>query len=250
MAGKPGEKVGKYAPVSGVSGRIGKHGASMPFPAESEHSGPQFVEADAIGAAARVATTKLHPKVKTSPVRLTLAATRWLFCLMLGSMASGCGLGTSLGSEEGREVGEVLDGRSSPAPAELDFSCIPNSLRDRVSSTGEIVCADGKPTVAASKYGVISRAHVEANGRPWPLSVELGVVGCDPGGRRWFQDPSGKKYGANSLARPPEYADIKSIWIVDVEKNERLTREDGVAPKTPFRVSIGPIVEAAGKFCT
>jgi len=100
------------------------------------------------------------------------------------------------------------------------------------------------------ELGYISKSIVETSGKRWPLSVDAGVVGCDePGGKRWFEDGNGKRYGANGMARPPAYADIKEIWLVDVEKNERLAREDGVPPPTPYRVVISPITSAAGRFC-
>lgn len=48
-------------------------------------------------------------------------------------------------------------------------------------------------------------------GDQWPLLVESGMVGCDAGGRPYFDAPDGKRYGLTGAATQV-WEEIDPIW--------------------------------------
>lgn len=100
----------------------------------------------------------------------------------------------------------------------------------------------------------VSRAEFEAAGKPWPLTVDTGRVGCKSldlkAEERWFE-AGGVKYGLNSFATVDKgYADITPIWRENVE----LTREveamfPGQKLKSVNRISIGGLSDVASTAC-
>jgi hypothetical protein len=104
-------------------------------------------------------------------------------------------------------------------------------------STGST--SDGQP---------VSKAEFESKGLRWPLIVQSGKIGCD-GGARWFE-AGGIRYGLNGVATVEQgFTDIEPIWAEDAKMNSQLEAA-GVTGGPPLRVSIGDMIEEAGKLCS
>jgi hypothetical protein len=81
----------------------------------------------------------------------------------------------------------------------------------------------------------------------WPLTVNEGVLGC-AGMVRWIEI-GGARYGLNGFATVEQgYRKIEPIWAADQAMGAQL-KAAGVPNDPPMRVSIGDMIEEAGRLC-
>ena len=117
----------------------------------------------------------------------------------------------------------------------------PSANDDRRSAKSVSPAADDEDPSTAS------RANFEARGLKWPLSVDEGTLGCT-NEARWIE-VSGVRYGVNGTASTDRgYAAIEPIWRVD-EKMAKQLEKLGVPNEPPLRISIGDLIEEAGRLC-
>jgi Protein of unknown function (DUF2511) len=87
--------------------------------------------------------------------------------------------------------------------------------------------------------GFLSRADF---GTRWPLTVEAGVVSCEPHsgglGSVIFMDPEGKRYAVNgtAMAHYPQLPEIDRIWAPD-------------ATNPGAKINIGPVIDRGLALC-
>jgi Protein of unknown function (DUF2511) len=91
----------------------------------------------------------------------------------------------------------------------------------------------GSAPVATPVLGAVSRAQY---GDAWPLTVESGVLRCEPGQAVVFRAPDGSDYGVNGPSLDDSYHHIEAIWAAD---------PTGVSPK----LSLGPLIQAGLALC-
>ena len=105
------------------------------------------------------------------------------------------------------------DVRPSPAPASPGVIMgmiifIGAMIWLTVGRTNDVL-GGGLKSTQDSEGATVSRASV---GEKWPLTVDSGKVGCDPGSKLWFET-NGVRYGVNGLALgDPAFKDIHDIW--------------------------------------
>jgi Protein of unknown function (DUF2511) len=123
--------------------------------------------------------------------------------MLIGLVSCGALIGTA-----SKAINEdtTAASQSQPAEDERNSTPIPSAERD-VDPYAKL---RGEP-------GFVSRAHF---GKRWPLTVEAGVVSCEPLGAKThlgsvtFMDPDGKRYAVNgtATAHHPELPEIDEIW--------------------------------------
>ena len=75
-------------------------------------------------------------------------------------------------------------------------------------------------------------------GKHWPLTVEAGVVSCEPPYSVIFMDPEGTRYAVNGQAMTsyPELPRIDRIWAPD--------------PEDPvLKIDISPVLDRGLELC-
>lgn len=100
----------------------------------------------------------------------------------------------------------------------------------RVLVLGMLVAACSGGDSPGYPPGYVTRSML---GDAWPLTVEEGVLRCEPPGAIIFET-GGVDYGVNGLAA--DFADLDPIWAAD---------PSGVSPKK----NIGPLIERGQALC-
>lgn len=114
-----------------------------------------------------------------------------------------------------------------------------SSDRSRQSATSPV-------RTSASPTAIVSRMDFEKRGLKWPLAVEEASLGCTDQSRWVHVD--GKRYALNGTAKGHGYAPLEPIWAVDRKMAEMLEKA-GAPNEPPLRVSVGDMIEEAGKLC-
>lgn len=73
-------------------------------------------------------------------------------------------------------------------------------------------------------------------GEAWPLTVDSGLLRCEPPGAVVFTAPNGTEYAVNGLAESQGFADIDPIWAANPE------------PLIP-KMDISPLISAGLELC-
>lgn len=93
----------------------------------------------------------------------------------------------------------------------------------------------------------VTRDQFESRGLKWPLTVDHAELGCTKLSR--WAEVDGVKYALNGIAEGQGYRKIDPVWQVD-ERMAEMLKEAGAENDPPIRVSIGDMLEEAGRHCS
>jgi hypothetical protein len=154
--------------------------------------------------------------------------------MLIGLVSCGAVIGTvskaiNEGTTAASQSKPAEDQRNStPVPSGEQRTPIPSAKRDE----DPYAKLRGEP-------GFLSRADF---GKRWPLTVEAGVVSCEPHsgglGSVIFMDPEGKRYAVNgtAMAHYPQLPEIDRIWAPN--------------PANPgARIDISPVLDRGRELC-
>ena len=154
--------------------------------------------------------------------------------ILIGLVSCGALIATAALNE-----GTTAASQSQPAEDERNATPVPSA-----EQRTPVPSAEREPDPYAKlrgEPGFLSRADF---GKQWPLTVEAGVVSCEPLGANTrlgsviFMDPEGKRYAVNgtAIAHYPGLPVIDHIWAPD--------------PKVPgLKIDISPVIDRGLELC-